>query len=546
MHRLGISRRTSGERRWSWRPTALFAALLDVWGFVVVGVVAGCAEPAASRAEAAADYSFTARRLTRIELLNTTKVAFGLVDDDLADVALPADGTRRGFVDNRSTPTTPLAFDQYAALASRIAERVALDRWVDCETTQADRACAQRFVQARGRVAFRRPVAVDEQEALLSVFDAVRIARGSEAGLRALVEAMAQSPSYIYHLALGDAEAPDRLDRYALAARLSYTLLQAPPDETLLAAAERGDLHSPAGLAAQVSTLLADPRASAGVTQFVRQWLDLASPAELAKDPARYPVYSEGLAASMLEETDRFVDFVIRRGDGTLDTLLTASFSIVPAALRPIYGLYDSGGSEAEIVALDPEQRAGLLTHPSLLASHARFSDSSPVLRGVFLYRRVLCGALGDPPLGIDTSLDPADPGTPQSTAERLARHREDPACAGCHDAIDPLGLAFEHYGALGEWRDDDDGLVIPPPLPLNGTDVDGPVDSAVALAKRLASSVMVQDCVVKQWLDFTGADLSAEDRDRLRDRFQQTGHSLRDLILATLTAPTFGARPRR
>ncbi|MEM9191268.1 MAG: DUF1592 domain-containing protein [Myxococcota bacterium] len=478
-----------------------------------------------------------ARRLTQSEYANTIQEVFGV---DVQGMTLPPDGVRRGYLDNRTAPMTSLAVDQYGTVAAHVAETMNLASLAPCAAGTVDEACAVSFIEAVGPRAFRRPVGDGERAALLELYRSVA-PNGTEAALRLVVEAMLQSPRFLLHLDPADPGDPGQIDPYALVSRLSYLLFESPPDEPLLALAASGALRDPAELAALTDRMLADPRAEAGVTRFFRQWLELSSAQELAKDPERYPTYDVEVANAMLEETDRYVDFVVREGDGQLDTLLTGTFSFVPASLRPVYGLAD-GNADAP-VALDPNERAGLLTHPSVLASHARFSNSSPVLRGVFLFRRVLCGQLGDPPAGIDTSLEPSDPLAPQTTAERLAVHREDPQCAVCHDSIDPLGLAFENYGALGEWRDDDNGLPIPEPLPLQGTDVDGPVVSATELANRLSESRMVQDCAVDQWLQYTALEFDDAARDALKERFQSSDHNIRDLIVATVVSPSFRAR---
>ncbi len=201
------------------------------------------------------------------------------------------------------------------------------------------------------------------------------------------------------------------------------------PDDALAWRPRRGGLTDPAALRAQVTRMLADARAHDAIATFHTQWLDLGKLPATTKDPALYPQFSPALRDAMQAETVAFVDDVLRNGDGRLETLLTASYSILDGGLFDLYGVARPAGSTGPVrVDLDPTRRAGLLTQASFLASHAHENQTSPVARGVAIIRNVLCVALPDPPPNVDNA--PPDPAPGATTRQRFAAHESDASCA--------------------------------------------------------------------------------------------------------------------
>ena len=234
---------------------------------------------------------------------------------------------------------------------------------------------------------------------------------------------------------------------------------------------------------------------------FISKWLDLRGLDELVKDSSLYPAFDPDLIAAMRGETVAFADHVLRRGDGSIETLLTAGYSFLTPPLFALYGVAEPPDHDSSTpTLLPPGRRMGLLTHASVLAAQAHVGVSSPTLRGKLIRENFLCQNLPDPPPDVDTSLPEPAPGS--TTRERFALHQA-PACVGCHRLIDDIGFGFEHYDAIGAWRDLDGGAAIDAQGHLRETDVDGAFNGAIELARRLAGSRQVKECLARQWFRF-------------------------------------------
>jgi hypothetical protein len=396
--------------------------------------------------------------------------------------------------------------------------------------------------------AFRRPLEPAEREALVGLFELGRTDVGFAEGIRLVIQAALQSPQFLYHLELGlpapDGEDVVALGGYELASRLSYFLWDSMPDDELLTAAGDGGLDTPQALREQAERMLDDPRAGDAIASFHHQWLHLDGLAHLEKNAEAYPAFDPALRDAMAQETTRFADWVIRADDGRLETLLTASYSFVDGPLFALYGIEAPADHDPSLpLALDPTQRAGLLTQPSVLATHAHADQSSPVHRGKLVRENVLCTPLAPPPPEVDVVPPPVDPNA--TTRERFDQHRSDPTCAGCHELIDPLGFGFEHYDGIGAWRDTDAGKPVDATGQVVATeDIDGAFDGAVELAQRLAQSEQVRTCVAEQWFGFAfgrpPAEADACSFDTMAVAFAESDHDIRELLLALVMTDAF------
>jgi hypothetical protein len=329
---------------------------------------------------------------------------------------------------------------------------------------------------------------------------------------------MLQSVHFLYRFepAVGGGRpAVMALPPYAMASRLSYFLWNTMPDEALFAAAEAGALSTRDQIAAQAARMTADARFSDAAVSFHLQWLDVVELPGKEKKKSMHPLWSEETRAAMREETVRFVGDVIKSGDGRLETLLTASYSIAGGPLLKLYGA-DSKVDGWHRIALDPTQRAGLLTQASVLAVHAHWDKSSLVHRGKLIREKLLCEVLPPPPPEVNNSLPPADPKV--SARERFEEHRAEVSCARCHRLIDPLGAPFEMFDAIGNYRTKDGPNPIDSEGELKGTRTsDGPVKNAAELARRLATADEVRECVARQWLRFAlGREETADENPSL------------------------------
>ncbi|KYF94002.1 hypothetical protein BE18_09530, partial [Sorangium cellulosum] len=412
------------------------------------------------------------------------------------------------------------------------------------------------LVASFGKRAFRRPLAEDEIADFVALFRR-GIALGdtpddASTGLALVLQAMLQSPHFLYRVELGMPDPVEDdvvpLTSYEIASRLSYLLWGTMPDGALFAAAERGALGTAAEIEAQARRMLEDPRAREAVKSFHRQWLGLAKIDEIAaggKDPKLYPEYKDELLPLFQAETEAFLDHAIFEQDASVSALFTAPYSMMNRELAAFYGVEGGPKGDAfERVELDPSQRAGFVTHAGLLALYAKPNRSSPVHRGRFVRQSLLCQIPPPPP---DVVPEPPMVDPTKTTREQFAQHTSDPGCKSCHTLLDPIGFGFEHYDALGRWRDAENGIPVDASGELTQTDIDGPFDGAVELAHRLAQSEQVRACVVKQWFRFGyGRAEQSEDGCSLAQAtraFEASGYNIRALLVALTQTDAFRYR---
>jgi hypothetical protein len=427
-------------------------------------------------------------RLTSAEYDNTVRDLLG--DTTHPGLAFSPDEQVGPFDANVLAPPSEVMLEQYMVAAEALAATAVQDGagLTGCTDDLGTDACAERFIDAFGRRAYRRPLSDEQRGRLRKVYaDGVALG-GFEHGLELVVRAALQSPYFLYRVEIGapvaDVPGMAKLDGYEVASRLSYFLWDSTPDDELLLAAEDGELDAPDGIEREARRLLASPRAAPMVGAFHVQWMGLG--VTLQKDPAVFPGFDDALAASVREETARFASDVILSGDGNLATLLTATHTFADSAIGELYGV-DRGVDDPAAfirVELDPAERGGLLTRLGALAASAHVDDTSIVLRGKFVRSFVLCDVLPPPPANVDVSNVTAD--------------RTSPTCAGCHNLMDPIGRGLEQYDAIGRFR-----AGTPSGGEINGTDVEGPFQGGAELSAQLAKSQQVHACVARQWFRF-------------------------------------------
>jgi mono/diheme cytochrome c family protein len=319
-----------------------------------------------------------------------------------------------------------------------------------------ERACATAILSKMARLAYRRPVTTADTGTLLEFFDAGRKDGGSfDAGIQFALERMLVDPDFLLRVHRDG----HRLSDVELASRLSFFLWSSIPDDGLLRLAERGELTRAAVLDKEVRRMLADSRATdALVNDFAAQWLNLRRVGEVVVDPERYPNYDLSLMQAFQRETELFVASTIREDRSVVD-LLDAHYTFVNERLARHYGIPGVYGSRFRRVTLpNHEQRGGLLAQGALLATTSYPDRTSPVLRGKWLLNNIFGLPVPPPPPGVDTNLPETKPGaTPTTIRERLAEHRKNPSCNGCHSTIDPLGFALENFDVIGGWRTTDE-----------------------------------------------------------------------------------------
>ena len=342
-----------------------------------------------------------------------------------------------------------------------------------------DAACAREILSTLARRAYRRPVTADDLETLLGFYRDRRSTDGFEAGIQLALQRMLADPEFIFRVERDpEGVAPHSaydLSGLTLASRLSFFLWSSIPDDTLLDLAVRGELSDPAVLEQQVRRMLADPRSTALVDNFVGQWLLLRNVPNVTPDPNVFPTFDENLREAFRRESELFVESVMREDRSVVD-LLGADYTFVNERLAEHYGIPGIYGNRFRKVTLGDEQRGGLLGHGSLLTVTSYPNRTSPVLRGKWVLENLLGTPPPPPPADVPPLPDRGEGGAPATVRELMEQHRKNPVCAGCHAPMDPLGFALENFDAIGGWRTTDARISIDASGVLpNGAEFEGP-----------------------------------------------------------------------
>jgi len=423
---------------------------------------------------------------------------------------------------------------------------------------EADPSCAVTLYESFATSAFRRPLKADERAWLSDSWKALPAAASVALRLETIGELILQAPQFLYLYDQGTSStAVSALDGYERAQRLAYFLWDSPPDQLLLDAAGAGQLDSPAAMREQAERMLSDERAKPVLRSFLAAWLELDGAVILPgldvtpKDDALYPGFDDVLRQSMRREIESFMDYVMFEQDGSLDALFTSTHAYVNAPLATVYGV--KGPSSAEQwawVDLDPAQRAGMLTRAGFLAVHASQTMASPIRRGVYMLKEVLCVDIPPPPANVDNSplkTGAAAMGGVVTVRQATLTRTGNPTCAACHTMINELGFAFEHYDAIGRWQETEafSGGAIDATANLThaGDGLDGPIDGAIELSQRLAKSPSVAECATKKWFEValrrSPVDLDACSLQQVQAKTAET-HSIRELLLAMVATDSF------
>ncbi len=449
---------------------------------------------------------------------------------------------------------TPAGFEQYDSMARNAAGQIVDERHRDmligCKPVSAkvpDEACARRFYAKVGRMLYRRPLTDAEMNYQLAVADAATTKLGNfYSGLAMGLAGMLEAPQFLFRreVAVADPNQPSaqRLDGYSKAARLSFFLWNTTPDDALLTAAQNGELDTDRGLAKQVDRLMSSPRLEAGTRAFFADMLGFDAFADLSKDTAIYPKFTNAVNVEAEEQTLRtIVDHLLARKGDYRDLFTTRNTFMTPL-LGTIYRVpvnVREGWEPYQFPANDP--RAGLLTQISFLALHSTPGRSSPTIRGKALRQVFLCEKVPDPPGNVNFNLvqDTTNPNY-KTARQRLNAHATQATCLGCHRMIDPIGLGLENFDSLGEYRVAENGAKI---------DTSGEIDGvkfadAASLGQALHDNPATPSCVVGRLYAYAAgrpADKGeAELISWLNKDFASHGYRLPDLMRAIATSHDF------
>jgi hypothetical protein len=476
-------------------------------------------DPAFCERAAIAPGHVTIRRLNRTEYNNTVRDLLGTTTTPGDD--FPEDDESGDGFDNNGTILTlgNLLMEKYETAARALATEalapgsLARTRFLDCDAaTMGETECARDFAERFGLRAFRRPATTEEVDRIVALYEAAK-AEGEthDAALALAMRGMLMSPSFIYRVEVGgEAADASRLDDFALASRLSYFLWSSMPDDELMNLAAEGVLQDEEEIRVQVDRMLASDKADAFYESFAGQWLHLRRFEYAAPNAELFPEFDDQLRRAMEQETLLFVRHVVE-SNAPLSTLLRADFTFLNERLANHYGIEGVSGDALQFVSLETRERGGLLTQGAILTTTSHPDRTSPVRRGEWVLDNLLCAPPPDPPADVDTFLETED-SEGQSLREKLERHRADPACAACHDLMDPIGFGMEAFDPIGRFRTEDRyGNIIDATGTLpGGTAFDGVAE----LSGILHEDERYTTCVTEKVLTFAlGRSLEGEDR---------------------------------
>ncbi|HYP13260.1 MAG TPA: DUF1592 domain-containing protein, partial [Bryobacteraceae bacterium] len=340
------------------------------------------------------------------------------------------------------------------------------------------------------RRAYRRPVTDADLGMPLKFYRDARKECGFDSGIEMGLSAILVSPEFLFRVEQEPAGvSPNtayRISDLELASRLSFFLWSSIPDDELLGIAEKGKLRAPGVLEAQVRRMLTDSRSQALVNNFAEQWLYLRNLASTTPDMRLFPDFDDNLRQSFRRETELFFESIMREDRSILD-LLSANYTFVNERLAKHYGIPNVYGSRFRRVEFGADSvRGGLLRHGSILTVTSYATRTSPVIRGKWVLDNILGVPPPPPPATVPALKENASTGKALSIRERMAQHRADPACSGCHQLMDPVGFSLENYDAVGRWRTVDGRLPIDTAGSLpDGTKFDGVQGLQKALLSR-------------------------------------------------------------
>lgn len=399
-----------------------------------------------------------------------------------------------------------------------------------------DDKCVTKIMQHYGPLLLRRSLDADELKKYVAIAsEATTKFNDFYQGLSTSLSGLFMAPDLLYVIEITEPDPRNpgqvRLTAESKASRLSLLLWNALPDQELIQAAEKGDLHKPAVLAQQVDRMLASPRMEDGLRAFFDDFLHLDDTATLAKDPIIYPVFTQQTAKATREQTLlTIIDHVLVRNADYRD-LFTTRHTFVNDRLAPIYkmqiGQSETGWTPVEV----PPERAGLLSQVGFLTLHAHPGRSSPTRRGRALREIFLCQKVPDPPANVDFSgFENVDSGS-HTARGRIGVHNRNPVCAGCHKVTDPIGLSLENFNGAGEFRTTEGGETIDTSGSLDGVKF----TDAAGLGRALHDHPALPGCFVRRLYSYgVGVDAGSTQRpvlDDLTKRFEQHGYRILDLL---------------
>ena len=517
---------------------------------VVAGALVACRtrEPEAPAPVAlAAGAKLIPARLRRLSNAEYEAAASDLLQEPVqVQRLLPPDVRQEGFTLNAAQPVPAAHATRLATLAQELAHQSVernLARLVPCSAAPSP-ACIDEFVRTFAQRAFRRPPTDSERRGLRALFDeGQEDGGGFKGGAELVLSALLQAPSFMYLRELGTPAGPGRraLTSLEMGSVLAFLVSGGPPDTELFEAAEQGRLVDPAARGAEARRLLAKSNTRHHFRRFILEWLEVDQLTEIGKDVELAPSF-ERVKPHMLDETRAFVDEVMVHQGASIRALLSAGFASVDPTMARYYGLTAYGPR----VSLEHSARFGLLQQASFLAAHAHEDSTSPVKRGDFVMRKLLCTTLPRPQeLDIEVTIPAPTPS--QTTRERFTEHVTNTSCQACHAQIDPIGYTFENFDAAGRERSRQNDKAVVTRASVNVDGQSHEFEDSTQLSRWLAQNETTHACFARHAFRYFSAQSDPEvERSftRITDRLPpDLRQSLIELTVAYVQTDLFAFR---
>jgi hypothetical protein len=349
--------------------------------------------------------------------------------------------------------------------------------------------CARTILSTLARRAYRRPVSDADVRELMRLYRTGSQEGGFASGIGLALETLLWSPAFLIRMEHDPAGvlpgSVHRVSDLELASRLSFFLWRSIPDDELLDVAARGRLNDPTVLPQQVRRMLADPKATRWMNDFIGQWLTVRNIQGHEPDPDVFPEFDDNLRQAMETETELLFQSQVREDQGLLE-LLRADYTFLNQRLAQHYGVPGVYGSHFRRVGVSDLARRGLLGQASILTVTSYANRTSVVLRGKWVLDTLLGAPPPPPPANVPPLQDNQPGAAPKSLRERMEQHRKNPVCASCHAPMDPFGFVLENFDATGRWRETDAGASIDRvSAGMRGETIDGPAGLRTYLLSR-------------------------------------------------------------
>ncbi|MDF3013568.1 MAG: cellulose-binding domain protein, partial [Cellvibrio sp.] len=488
------------------------------------------------------------RLLTNREYANTVNDLLNISTGSTIAASFEPDSEVKGFDNNaEASKINNGRMDAYWNAAKQVAETVSMTNLMTCSTSTARDQCANTFVPAFGKKAFRRPLVAAEQTSYSNLF---RLGSTNEAGARLVIQSMLSSPNFLYRAEIGSVvSGTSNLTPYETANLLSYTFTGSMPDATLFTEADNNRLTTPVQLRTQAERLLATTKAGAQFSHFGMQWLHVDDVANLQRDKALYPQFTQAIGAAMKTELETFLNELFLKPGYKMADVFNPGFTFVNGTLASYYGMSGITGTNFQKVTTNT-QRGGVLAMGAVTATLSTATGSHPIHRGLLVRRNLLCQDFAPPPPNVG-EVEPLNPDKP--TRERFAAHTNNPNCQSCHQYIDDIGFGFENYDAVGRFRTTEgNNIAIRANGIISGLAVMTESDShsfddlrGLSTVLATAGSEPTSKCLTKQYHRFA-TGVSEPNECAVTSsylRWQAKSTDLRDMMLETVTSPTFLTR---